>query len=78
MKVKAVTAFKIRGELITPGTILKIQPEALPKLTGKVEPVKQPAKLICPCCRGKDFWWSWDGRPICRRCHPPAPGAEAL
>lgn len=31
--------------------------------------------LICIACRSTDFW---QGRGVvaCRRCHPPAPGAE--
>ncbi len=31
--------------------------------------------LVCLCCRGIDFWQG-RGAVVCRRCHPPAPGAE--
>lgn len=30
----------------------------------------------CSCCGGLDFWSSLYRERICRRCHPPAPGAE--
>ena len=29
----------------------------------------------CSCCGGEDFWDSEHRVGICRRCHPPAPGA---
>ena len=29
----------------------------------------------CLVCQGEDFW-KGTGPLICRRCHPPAPGAE--
>lgn len=32
---------------------------------------------VCPVCRRSTWWVSHSGRRICRRCHPPAPGAEA-
>jgi hypothetical protein len=48
--------------------------------------VGEPAPLRCFACHGSDFW---QGRPIpysdgttepalwlCRRCHPPTPGAK--
>jgi hypothetical protein len=31
----------------------------------------------CPTCGGRRCWRSTSGRVVCRRCHPPAPGAEA-
>lgn len=31
--------------------------------------------LVCLTCRGADFWRG-RGLVVCRRCHPPAPGAE--
>ncbi len=44
-----------------------------------VRPVEPPGNSEpgpCPACRGTDFWASrWRDR-VCRRCHPPAPGAE--
>lgn len=33
---------------------------------------------LCWCCRGTDFWVSQYRPKICRRCHPPAPGAEVV
>jgi len=33
--------------------------------------------LVCLTCRGTDFWRG-RGAVVCRRCHPPAPGAEVL
>jgi hypothetical protein len=35
-------------------------------------------KVICHCCKKTDFWLSIHGKYICRRCHPPAPGAEVV
>lgn len=32
----------------------------------------------CPTCGGSDFWTSRWGKRVCRVCHPPAPGAEAV
>jgi hypothetical protein len=43
-----------------------------------VTPQPEPAKLICYWCHSTDFWLSIYDRNICRRCHPPAPGAERL
>lgn len=34
-----------------------------------------PAPLVCFSCSGSDFW-EGTGTVTCRRCHPPAPGAE--
>ena len=31
--------------------------------------------VVCYVCRGSDFW-TGSGATVCRRCHPPAPGAE--
>lgn len=39
-------------------------------------PPADPAPLVCYACRGADFWHSPFKSPTCRRCHPPAPGAE--
>jgi KaiC/GvpD/RAD55 family RecA-like ATPase len=30
----------------------------------------------CPTCSGEERWYGAAGQPVCRRCHPPAPGAE--
>lgn len=35
------------------------------------------APLVCFSCWGGDFWQG-SGAVVCRRCHPPAPGAEVL
>lgn len=32
--------------------------------------------VTCFTCRGADWWDSTAGQTVCRRCHPPAPGAE--
>jgi len=45
------------------------------------EPTDQTTKhTICPNCKGDDFWQSavQENHTICRRCHPPAPGAEKV
>ena len=110
MQVEAIVSFKVRGELITPGMVLNIQPEALPKLANRVKPLtplieicppeavelfeeragvmeydgglprqtaeKRAAELICLWCKSTDFWFSIHSKWTCRRCHPPAPGAE--
>lgn len=34
------------------------------------------ATITCFSCWGSDFWQG-SGVTVCRRCHPPAPGAEA-
>lgn len=34
-----------------------------------------PAPVACFSCRGIDFWRG-SSAIVCRRCHPPAPGAE--
>lgn len=39
-------------------------------------PAEAPAPLVCYVCRGGDFWIG-TGKMTCRKCHPPAPGAEA-
>lgn len=30
----------------------------------------------CPVCGSREWWTTRSGNPVCRRCHPPAPGAE--
>lgn len=38
-----------------------------------------PEKTPCYCCHGADYWQSRiNGDSICRKCHPPAPGAERV
>lgn len=39
--------------------------------------VVTPAVITCFSCWGRDFWRG-SGAVVCRRCHPPAPGAEVL
>lgn len=35
------------------------------------------ARSACACCDGADGWVSRvSGTRLCRRCHPPVPGAE--
>lgn len=46
------------------------------------EPVKQKnihvsPNMTCYWCGSSDLWQG-DDRMICRRCHPPAPGAEKV
>ena len=41
------------------------------------EPARGEVVLTCYACRGTDFW-EGTGKVTCRRCHPPAPGAEVL
>lgn len=33
--------------------------------------------VICALCHGTAWWRLPAGQTVCRRCHPPAPGAEA-
>lgn len=40
-------------------------------------PADDPVTRPCPSCWLDDFWRSVSGRLICRRCHPPAPGADS-
>jgi hypothetical protein len=43
---------------------------------GHPEPKKKESFLTCYSCLGKDFWLSVHGVKVCRKCHPPADGAE--
>jgi hypothetical protein len=39
---------------------------------------REKAASSCYCCGIRDWWRSrHGGHLVCRRCHPPAPGAEA-
>lgn len=43
------------------------------------EPANDTTKhSVCPNCNGDDFWLSAnaENHSVCRKCHPPAPGAE--
>lgn len=37
--------------------------------------LQAPSPVVCYACRGTDFWIG-TGKVTCRKCHPPAPGAE--
>jgi hypothetical protein len=39
--------------------------------------IVEEEEVCCPSCRGTVFWSSTERSRICKRCHPPAPGAEA-
>lgn len=43
---------------------------SFPESEGNLTP-----PVVCYVCRGTDFW-AGTGKVTCRRCHPPAPGAE--
>lgn len=53
--------------------------EALPResVHGAAPASADPGRLVCFCCGSTDFWRGV-GLVVCRRCHPPAPGAEVL
>ena len=48
--------------------------------SGRTNPrgTEEPAPLVCYACRGTDFWSGAGATTTCRRCHPPAPGAEVV
>ena len=38
-----------------------------------------PPEKACYCCKGTDYWLAGTAKYphwVCRKCHPPAPGAE--
>ena len=40
-----------------------------------------PHQRPCYCCKGSDYWLAGTEQYphwVCRRCHPPAPGAERI
>jgi len=58
-------------------------------LTGSADHYQEPAKVEttragivwgspprCYVCKSVDLWQTTQGDTRCRRCHPPAPGAE--
>lgn len=53
--------------------------EALPResVHGAAPVSADPGRLACFSCGGTDFWRG-SGVVACRKCHPPAPGAEVL
>jgi len=83
MLAKVITHFAVEtpdGDItFHPGQLIRLRKEQFTRLQGKVEPVNNdnpPKVLTCYCCRGSDFWLSIYDKWTCRRCHPPAPGAE--
>lgn len=46
LAVKVIKPFTRKGALITPGTVLDIPDDILPKLAGMVEPVKRAEKVV--------------------------------
>ena len=50
-------------------------PEVVPAAGSATESENTTVKHTCFWCGSTNFWQG-DGRMICRRCHPPAPGAE--
>lgn len=53
--------------------LVEVKRRRLPREVRDVEAHLAP--VICYSCWGSDFWQSRGG-VVCRRCHPPAPGAE--
>ena len=56
----------------------------VPQLS-QAEPIeKLPTTLahrLCYCCKGTDYWLAGTEKYphwVCRKCHPPAPGAERI
>ena len=82
MRVKALCEIPTKKGIIRQGEIVVIPETVLEKLKGKVEPIMSgSAKLICYWCKSTDFWRGGTPRHpkwICRKCHPPAPGAEVM
>jgi hypothetical protein len=41
---------------------------------------ESPPVRVCFCCKSTDFWESAlnENHFVCRKCHPPAPGAQRL
>jgi len=65
MQVRVTEPFKIRGKLMTPGTVLNIPDEALTRLTGRVAPI-EPASI--EVMEAEYFtllarWWNLDTDP---------------
>jgi len=51
-----------------------------PPKPSKVSP-PEPEGKRCYCCKSTDFWTGGTEKYpklICRKCHPPAPGAERI
>jgi hypothetical protein len=89
MKVKVISELSSAKGIIPVGRIIEVSPALLAKLQGKVEPVgstippavyrPESARTTCYTCRGSDYWVSrYDAALRCRKCYPPAPGAEKV
>lgn len=90
MKVRTLEPLNTPQGEIPAGRIISIPDNLLERLRGKVEPLPSPApsttatergahRAPCYCCKGTDYWLAGTGKYphwICRKCHPPAPGAE--
>ena len=88
MKCQVIKQFIRRGVSHHPGSIINVPESMLLKMAGFVEVVATadsyvPASIptptrTCFCCKGDDFWQSavQENHSVCRKCHPPAPGAE--
>lgn len=81
MKVRTLEAIPTPLGEILAGRIVSIPDHLLERLRGKVEPVPvlPPGMSPCHCCKGVDYWLAGTERYphwICRKCHPPAQGAE--
>ena len=65
MKVKVTAPFKIRGELMTPGTVLNIADEALTQLAGRVVPVEPVTTEVMEAeyLHLLAAWWNLDVDP---------------
>lgn len=65
MKVQVIKAFKVRGELMPVGTILKIRDDDYLKLIGKVEPVEPLTvdQMELEYCALLDRFWQIDDDP---------------
>lgn len=83
-EVMTLGAADTPGELPFPDADLKpvvVYPEGhiwhkwyeTPVPTATASPVR-----TCYACKGVDHWLSIHGLTICRKCHPPAPGAERI
>lgn len=54
------------------GTVVRVE-----RRRGAPSVAGPRARSACACCGGADGWVSRiSGARLCRRCHPPVPGAE--
>lgn len=72
------------------GSLGSTQVESFSENRGRDSPPQNPLRLWrgegsppegtpCYSCHGNDYWQSRiTGDAICRKCHPPAPGAELI